>query len=60
MASNSTNITDQDGDFADWLELYNPDPAPVNLNGWFLTNKTTNLMKWTDTLREERGRECRV
>jgi hypothetical protein len=46
MASNATTITDQDGDYADWLELYNPDTAPVNLNGWYLTNKSTKLTKW--------------
>jgi Sodium/hydrogen exchanger family/Lamin Tail Domain/CotH kinase protein len=46
MASNETTIADQNGDFADWLELYNPGTAPVNLNGWYLTNKATKLTKW--------------
>ena len=39
-------IADQDGDYADWLEIYNPDPAPHNLGGWYLTNKANNLTKW--------------
>ncbi len=46
MASNDTTITDQDGDYADWLELYNPGPAQANLDGWYLTNKATKLTKW--------------
>jgi hypothetical protein len=47
MASNDTTITDQDGDFADWLELYNPGPGTANIGGWYLTNKATNLTKWS-------------
>jgi CotH kinase protein/Lamin Tail Domain len=46
MASNNSTITDQDGDYADWLELYNPDSTPDNLKGWYLTNKATKLTKW--------------
>jgi hypothetical protein len=46
MASNDTTVTDQDGDYADWLELYNPGPSPADLSGWYLTNKSTKLTKW--------------
>ena len=46
MASNSTTIADEDGDYSDWLELYNPGDESVNLNGWFLTDKADNLQKW--------------
>src|SRR5580698_3923326 len=46
MASNDTTITDQDGDYADWLELYNPGPSAANLNGWYLTNKASKPTKW--------------
>ncbi|HZZ20856.1 MAG TPA: CotH kinase family protein [Opitutaceae bacterium] len=46
MASNDTTITDQNGDYADWIELYNPDPAPVALGGWYLTNKAASPTKW--------------
>ncbi len=47
MASNQTGIVDQDGDFADWLEIYNPDAGADNLAGWYLTNSATNLTQWT-------------
>jgi hypothetical protein len=46
MASNTSTLIDQDGDFADWLELSNPGTAPVDLTGWYLTNKATKLTKW--------------
>ena len=46
MASNNTTIADQDGDFADWLEIRNPDQSPINLGGWYLTDKATKLTKW--------------
>jgi len=46
MASNDSTIADQDGDYADWLELYNPDSTADNLQGWYLTNKASSLKKW--------------
>lgn len=46
MASNSTTLADEDGAFPDWIEIYNPDAAAVNLNGWYLTDSATNKIKW--------------
>ncbi len=46
MASNTVTLTDQDGDYAAWLELYNPDSAPADLTGWYLSNKASNPTKW--------------
>jgi CotH kinase protein/Lamin Tail Domain len=46
MASNDSTITDQDGDFADWLELFNPGPGAADLGGWYLTNKAASPTKW--------------
>jgi hypothetical protein len=43
MASNTNNLADPaDGDFEDWFELYNPGNAPVNLDGYYLTDSGTN------------------
>ena len=33
VASNSTGIVDADGEHSDWLEIYNPSPAPVDMTG---------------------------
>ena len=37
LADNDGGLRDEDGDDADWIEIYNPDPDPVNLAGWRLT-----------------------
>ncbi len=47
MASNQTTLADDDGDFPDWIELYNPDAAPVDLGGWNLTDSAKKKTKWT-------------
>ncbi|HYW78498.1 MAG TPA: lamin tail domain-containing protein [Thermoguttaceae bacterium] len=51
MAVNDGNpvngsIADEDGDFSDWIEIYNPSDAPVDLDGWYLTDDQTNLTQW--------------
>jgi hypothetical protein len=46
MAANSTTLADADGDYSDWIEIHNPDAAPISLQGWFLTDTTNNLAKW--------------
>lgn len=46
MASNGNTLADEDGDFPDWIELYNDGPGAVNLEGWFLTDNAANLTKW--------------
>jgi hypothetical protein len=38
MASNATIIADDEGGFADWIELYNGGDAAVDLSGWFITD----------------------
>ncbi len=47
LADNSTSITDEDGDHSDWIELTNTGDAPINLNGWHLTNDLGDLTQWT-------------
>ena len=46
MARNRSSHRDEDGDFSDWLELYNPTDEPVNLGGAFLTDDASALTKW--------------
>ena len=46
LASNRGGLKDEDGDTPDWIELYNPDPTPVNLEGWTLTDLATNPAPW--------------
>lgn len=46
MASNTTTLADDDGAFSDWIEIHNPDAAPLSLAGWYLTDSATNKTKW--------------
>ena len=46
MADNQSTIQDENGDFSDWIEVYNPDATAFALGGWYLTDSATNLVKW--------------
>ena len=46
MASNTTVIADEDGDYSDWIEIYNPTTSPINLDQWCLTDDADVLAKW--------------
>jgi hypothetical protein len=47
LASNTTVNVDEDGDYNDWVELYNAGTTPINLNGYGLTDDATLPYKWT-------------
>src|ERR1039458_8669148 len=46
MAINNSTLTDEDGTYSDWIELYNSSANTVNLGGWYLADKATNLTHW--------------
>ncbi len=45
-ASNVAALADEDGDYPDWIELYNGSGAAVDLTGWSLTDKANTPRKW--------------
>jgi hypothetical protein len=47
MAANDSGLADEDGEFSDWIEIHNPDAAPVSLAGFHLTDDQTKPNKWT-------------
>lgn len=47
MSSNSSVLADEDGDFPDWIEIYNPTDSEINLNNYSLSDNLTSLKKWT-------------
>ena len=46
MASNTRSLADENGQFSDWIEIYNPAALTVNLDGWYLTDNANDLTKW--------------
>lgn len=46
MAQNATGLQDELGAFPDWIELYNPGDAEVDLEGWWLSDDTEDKFKW--------------
>jgi hypothetical protein len=46
MPVNSTTIADQNGEYDDWIELYNLSSVSIDLSGYFLTDSKKNLSKW--------------
>ena len=47
LAQNSATLPDPvDGQFEDWIELYNAELSPVDLGGYYLTDALTNKTKW--------------
>jgi hypothetical protein len=47
MAANQSSLADEDGDYSDWIEIYNPSSQAVNLSGWALTDDPIQPEKWT-------------
>ena len=45
-AANYDGFQDNYGEYEDWIEIYNTSGANVDLNGWYLSDKATNLTKW--------------
>tara|TARA_Y100000766_G_C18827916_1_gene566471 strand:- start:13 stop:1224 length:1212 start_codon:yes stop_codon:yes gene_type:complete len=47
MASNTISVSDQDGEYDDWVELYNGNSFSLNLNGYYLSDNENDLTKWS-------------
>jgi hypothetical protein len=46
MASNTTTVSDESGQYDDWIELHNTNTFPVNLGGFFLSDNPAIPGKW--------------
>ena len=47
MAGNVSAVPDQNGEYDDWVELYNGNNFSLNLNGYHLSDNENELTKWT-------------
>ncbi|MBK7958072.1 MAG: lamin tail domain-containing protein [Bacteroidetes bacterium] len=46
MASNTTIVKDNAGEYDDWIELYNTSNSAFDLSGYYLTDSSGDLKKW--------------
>jgi len=46
MASNSSTIADEDGDYEDWVEILNLGDQSIDLEGWGLSDDESNLFRF--------------
>jgi hypothetical protein len=46
MAINTKTIYDEDYQFDDWIELYNDSAGAVNLGGYYMSDVSSEPMKW--------------
>jgi len=47
MADGNRTFADEDGDYPDWIEIFNAGTETVNLEGWHLTDDPANPTLWT-------------
>ena len=43
---NFSIASDQDGEYDDWIEMYNSSPESLDLSGYYLSDSKSNLSKW--------------
>jgi hypothetical protein len=47
MPANSSTAHDQNGEFDDWIELYNLSDSTINVSGYYLSDSKSNQTKWS-------------
>lgn len=47
MAQNTNGIQDEQGQFEDWVEIWNGGPSAIDMTGMHLTDLFSNPTKWT-------------
>ena len=46
MASNTQTVTDEAGEYDDWLEIYNANEYSISLQNFYLTDDFTKPTQW--------------
>ncbi|MBU0691088.1 lamin tail domain-containing protein, partial [bacterium] len=47
LAANTVTLPDQDGEFDDWIELFNFGEETLALSGFYLTDNEDDLQQWS-------------
>ncbi|MFC2137805.1 lamin tail domain-containing protein [Bacteroidota bacterium] len=46
MAINQTTLTDENGEYSDWIEIFNPTASAISLLDYTLTDDISQVRKW--------------
>ncbi len=46
LADNETTLADDQGDFEDWIEIYNDSPTAIDLAGYYISDDPTDDQLW--------------
>ncbi|MEC9349988.1 MAG: lamin tail domain-containing protein, partial [Planctomycetota bacterium] len=46
LASNESGIRDEDGELQDWIEIHNPHGRELDLDGWYLSDRADDPVRW--------------
>ncbi len=46
LAANQQTISDSNGEYDDWIEIYNGEDFNINLSSYYLTDELINPMQW--------------
>lgn len=47
QSSNFSTMSDEDGEYVDWIELYNNSETALIVEGYYLSDDAANLTKWS-------------
>ena len=60
VALNESGLSDERGNFSDWIEIWNPTSTPTTLDGFYLTDDPTNLTAWAFPVGTTLGADTRL
>ncbi len=46
MASNANGVNDEDGDYSDWIEIFNSGTTDLNLQNYYITDNRSKPLQW--------------
>lgn len=50
QAANAGSPVDENGEADDWFEIFNPNPTPIDLAGWYVSDNASDLTKYRFSL----------
>lgn len=50
QAANAGSPVDENGEADDWFEIFNPNPSPIDLAGWYVSDNPSDITKYRFSL----------